>query len=198
MSGQPSNPASPLKSHTVPQHSTSESTSSYGGGGPGLPGQPSPYGSPSSSPREHAHSENHPQSPSRTRAPLSSNRGNERNNNPAGGAGSSSATVLNVEEIRDVVRDEVEKLQDDLEETLRNLHMDMIRQFHQQSQELNNALSSQLAAMDQLREENQRLREENDFLKRHHHKQQQNESPAGPQSSGQRKHFGGNSMIFGN
>ncbi len=92
-----------------------------------------------------------------------------------------------IEDIRDVVRDEVEKLQDDLEESLRNLHMDMIRQFHQQSQELNSALSSQLAAMDQLREENQRLREENDFLKRH---QKQN------QSIEQRKHQG-DGMTFG-
>jgi len=71
-----------------------------------------------------------------------------------------------IEEIRDVIRNEVEKLQDELEESLRNLHMDMIKQFHQQSQELNAALTSQQAAMDQLREENQRLREENEFLKR--------------------------------
>lgn len=85
------------------------------------------------------------------------------------------AAPLDIEAIRDVVRDEVEKLQDDLEESLRNLHMDMIRQFHQQSQELNSALSSQLAAMDQLREENQRLREENDFLKRHQKQNQPGE-----------------------
>ena len=76
------------------------------------------------------------------------------------------ATVVTLPEIRHVIRDEVEKLQDELEESLRNLHMDMIKQFHQQSEELNAALASQLAAMDQLREENQRLREENDFLKR--------------------------------
>lgn len=69
-------------------------------------------------------------------------------------------------DIREVVRDEVEKLQDDLEDSIRNLHTDMIRQFHQQAQELSNTLSSQLTMMDQLREENQRLREENDFLKR--------------------------------
>ena len=74
--------------------------------------------------------------------------------------------TIPIEEIRHVFRDEVEKLQDDLEESLRNLHMDMIKQFHQQSEELNAALASQLSVMDQLREENQRLREENDFLKR--------------------------------
>lgn len=100
--------------------------------------------------------------------------------------------TIDMEEIRDVVRDEVEKLQDDLEESLRNLHMDMIRQFHQQSQELNNALSSQMAAMDQLREENQRLREENDFLKRQHQQPQSSSYP--------RKHAPNHSseMLFGN
>ena len=52
-------------------------------------------------------------------------------------------------------------MRDDLEEAIRNLHMDMISQFHQQSQELNNTLSMQLQTIERLTEENQRLREEN-------------------------------------
>jgi regulator of replication initiation timing len=43
--------------------------------------------------------------------------------------------------------------------------MDMISQFHLQSQEVNNALSTQLVTIDRLTEENQRLRDENDRLK---------------------------------
>lgn len=52
-----------------------------------------------------------------------------------------------------------------MEEAIRNLHMDMISQFHQQSQELNNVLSAQLATIDRLTEENQQLREENELLR---------------------------------
>jgi regulator of replication initiation timing len=64
-----------------------------------------------------------------------------------------------------LVRDEVENLKDDIEETIRNLHMDMISQFHQQSQELKNTLSMQMATIDRLTEENEILREDNDRLK---------------------------------
>jgi cell shape-determining protein MreC len=64
-----------------------------------------------------------------------------------------------------VVREEVESLRDDLEEAIRNLHMDMISQFHQQSQELNNAMTAQLATIDRLTDETHRLREENDRLR---------------------------------
>ncbi len=64
------------------------------------------------------------------------------------------------------MREEVENLQDEIEEQLRNLHMDMISQFHQQSQEMNNALSRHLATIEKLNEENHRLREENDSLRR--------------------------------
>ena len=67
--------------------------------------------------------------------------------------------------MRNIVQDEVENLRDDVEEAIRNLHMDMISQFHQQSQELNNALSSQAATIDRLSEENRRLREENEMFR---------------------------------
>ena len=52
-----------------------------------------------------------------------------------------------------------------MEEAIRNLHMDMITQFHQQSQELNNVLAAQLATIDRLTEENEQLRQENELLK---------------------------------
>jgi regulator of replication initiation timing len=53
-------------------------------------------------------------------------------------------------------------LQDDVEEQLRNLHMDMIAQFHQQSQEI----SKHLETINLLLIENQQLRDENDQLRR--------------------------------
>ena len=56
-------------------------------------------------------------------------------------------------------------MRDDMEEAIRNLHMDMIGQFHMQSQEINVALSSQLAAIERIIEENERLREENQLLR---------------------------------
>mmetsp|Transcript_6491 Transcript_6491/g.10118 ORF Transcript_6491/g.10118 Transcript_6491/m.10118 type:complete len:90 (-) Transcript_6491:2779-3048(-) len=70
------------------------------------------------------------------------------------------------EEIREVVREEVENLQDEMEEQLRNLHINMISQFHQQSQEINSVLSKHLTTIDRLTEENLRLREENERLRR--------------------------------
>lgn len=67
--------------------------------------------------------------------------------------------------MRNVLTEEVENLRDDMEEAIRNLHMDMITQFHQQSQELNNVLAAQLATIDRLTEENEQLRQENELLK---------------------------------
>lgn len=63
------------------------------------------------------------------------------------------------------MQEEIENLQDEMEEQLRNLHMDMISQFHQQSQEMTKALSLHLATIDSLTLENQRLREENERLR---------------------------------
>lgn len=67
--------------------------------------------------------------------------------------------------MRDIVQDEVESLRDDIEEAIRNLHMDMISQFHQQSQELNNVLSAQNTTIDRLLDENKRLQAENAKLR---------------------------------
>lgn len=84
---------------------------------------------------------------------------------PSGPLAVKQAQQTNNEDIREVVREEVEILRDDLEEAIRNLHMDMISQFHQQSQDLSNALTAQLATIDRLTGENQRLQEENKRLR---------------------------------
>jgi len=70
------------------------------------------------------------------------------------------------DEIREVVREEVENLQDEMEEQFRNLHIDMINQFHQQSQEIENILSTHMTSLHRLTAENQQLREENERLRR--------------------------------
>jgi len=71
----------------------------------------------------------------------------------------------NMEGFREVVREEVENLQDEMEEQLRNLHIDMINQFHSQSQEIDTALSKHFVSLEQLTLENQQLREENERLR---------------------------------
>lgn len=48
---------------------------------------------------------------------------------------------------------------------MRNLHMDMINQFHQQSQDLSSVLSAQAATIERLTEENRQLQEENAALR---------------------------------
>ena len=48
---------------------------------------------------------------------------------------------------------------------MRNLHMDMINQFHQQSQDLTSVISAQAATIERLTEENRRLQEENAALR---------------------------------
>ena len=77
----------------------------------------------------------------------------------------SSQNVQQAEQIREVVREEVENLQDEMEEKLRNLHIDMINQFHLQSQELETVLSKHFSALERLTAENQQLREENEMLR---------------------------------
>jgi regulator of replication initiation timing len=52
-----------------------------------------------------------------------------------------------------------------MEEAIRNLHMDMISQFHQQSQEINNALANQRATIERLEQENEQLLLENERLR---------------------------------
>ncbi|KAL3916172.1 MAG: hypothetical protein SGILL_005300 [Bacillariaceae sp.] len=75
------------------------------------------------------------------------------------------AANLHPEEFREMVREEVENLQDEMEEQLRNLHMDMIAQFHQQSQEMNKAMSQHLSIIDRLTEENEQLRQQNEMFR---------------------------------
>ncbi|VEU37964.1 unnamed protein product [Pseudo-nitzschia multistriata] len=70
------------------------------------------------------------------------------------------------DEVREVVREEVENLQDEMEEQFRNLHIDVINQFHRQSQEFEAILSKHMAVLERLSNENQLLREENERFRR--------------------------------
>jgi hypothetical protein len=64
-----------------------------------------------------------------------------------------------------MVRDEVDRVREDMQDAFRNLHVDMLRQFQIQSEDLNFALEGQLHSMDRLSEENRLLREENKLLR---------------------------------
>ena len=64
------------------------------------------------------------------------------------------------------MREEVENLQDEMEEQFRNLHIDVINQFHRQSQEFEAILSKHMAVLERLSNENQLLREENERFRR--------------------------------
>ncbi|CAB9508461.1 neural precursor cell expressed, developmentally down-regulated 1 [Seminavis robusta] len=57
-------------------------------------------------------------------------------------------------------------LQEDMETSIRNLHVDMIRQFQRQSQEMTSVLRQQQHQIDQLMQENEFLRNQNGALQR--------------------------------
>jgi len=65
-----------------------------------------------------------------------------------------------------MVNDAIDVLRDDVEISLRNLHVDMIRQFQAQSDEINKLLQQQKTALEGVMNENKSLREENERLKR--------------------------------
>jgi uncharacterized protein (DUF3084 family) len=60
--------------------------------------------------------------------------------------------------LREMIQEEMEAVRDDMEEAMRNLHVDLLRQLQLQSQEYSNLISN-------LKEENEKLREENELLK---------------------------------
>jgi len=64
-----------------------------------------------------------------------------------------------------VLRQELDIFRDEMEESFRNLHVDMLRQFQLQSEELNRVLMRQAEAMDRLAEDNRALRDENRHLR---------------------------------
>jgi WD40 repeat protein len=78
--------------------------------------------------------------------------------------------VVGMDSVQDMIRDEVDRVREDMQDAFRNLHVDMLRQFQMQSQDLNFALAKQLHSMERLSEENRFLREENRSL------QQENDS----------------------
>jgi regulator of replication initiation timing len=65
----------------------------------------------------------------------------------------------------DIVNEATDILRDEMEEAIRNLHLDMLRQFQEQSKEFRDLISEQMQAVDQLILENERLREENRVLR---------------------------------
>jgi WD40 repeat protein len=78
--------------------------------------------------------------------------------------------VVGMSSVQDMIRDEVDRVREDMQDAFRNLHVDMLRQFQMQSEDLNFALAKQLHSIDHLSEENRFLREENRSL------QQENDS----------------------
>lgn len=62
--------------------------------------------------------------------------------------------------IREIVREELDVVRDEMEEAMRNLQVDICRKFIKQSQEYNELVL-------QLQEENNDLRQENEFLRTH-------------------------------
>jgi hypothetical protein len=106
-----------------------------------------------------------PLSPPTKRRPLDANKYDTVRPQQQENVQQTLSTNNDKEGIREVVREEVEHLQDEMEEQLRNLHIDMINQFHLQSQEIDTALSKHFTTIERLELENQRLREENERLR---------------------------------
>jgi len=65
-----------------------------------------------------------------------------------------------------MVNDATDNLRDDLELSLRNLHVDVLRQFQLQSEEIKDLFQKQTHALESLMHENKALREENERLKK--------------------------------
>jgi DNA polymerase II small subunit/DNA polymerase delta subunit B len=61
--------------------------------------------------------------------------------------------------LREMIQQEMEAMRDDMEEAMRNLHVDLLRQLQLQSQEYSDLISN-------LKQENEKLREENELLKK--------------------------------
>ena len=74
------------------------------------------------------------------------------------------ATVLLKNMIIQEFKTEMMTLKEDMEGSLRNLHVDMIRQFHRQSQEMMSVMRHQQQQMDRLTQQNEFLREQNHSL----------------------------------
>jgi WD40 repeat protein len=60
--------------------------------------------------------------------------------------------------VREMIQEELEAMRDEMEEAMRNLHVDLLRQVQVQSQEYSDLISN-------LTQENEKLREQNEFLK---------------------------------
>ena len=63
-----------------------------------------------------------------------------------------------------MIQEAVDCVRDDMEEAMRNLHVDLLRQFQLQSREYSKLVTEQMAIADKLRDENEALRKENERL----------------------------------
>lgn len=77
---------------------------------------------------------------------------------------------VHVSVVQEIVREEVERLRDEMQTAFMNLHVDMLRQFQQQSEDLNGTFTTQLRATENriLREENRLLKQTNEILRQSH------------------------------
>jgi len=99
---------------------------------------------------------------------TSTNHGNNNNHNSANGdtLPSAEVTMYLQHMVRHELQDQMEVLQENVQESLQRLHVDMIRQFHRQSQELMGVVRQQQMQVDRLMQENEFLRDQNETLTR--------------------------------
>ena len=88
------------------------------------------------------------------------------------GAGAAPANVssgpdltVNKLVLRRIIQDEVDDLREEMEMSISNVHVDMLRQFQRQSTEMQTMFQQQARAIEELMEQNRLLREENERLK---------------------------------
>ena len=72
--------------------------------------------------------------------------------------------IVNKLVLKRMIQDEIDDLREDMEGALRNMHLDMLRQFQQQSNEMQDLFAKQRETIGILVEQNGRLREENERL----------------------------------
>jgi WD40 repeat protein len=75
------------------------------------------------------------------------------------------STTIDKAVFEDIVQDAVDQLRDEMGSTIRNLHVDMLRQFQMQADEFTSLLTTQMTAMEQLMAENEKLRDDNKKLR---------------------------------
>ena len=67
--------------------------------------------------------------------------------------------------LQNIVEEALEDLREEMTESFNNMHIDMLRQFQAQSDEINDLFRKQGEVLSALVTENKQLREENDRLR---------------------------------